>query len=107
MHTLGAPTVTTGIAATLTVPDALLVAGANGSSTYAYRLFARDVLGSETTAGPITTIDSATALGASRIQIATWGLIAESNSTYGCSTYFIIPFVLTQFVHRRRMTGPS
>ena len=79
MHTPGAPTVTTGIAATLTVPDALLVAGANGSSTYAYRLFARDVLGSKTAAGPITTIDSGpAALGASRIQIATWGLTGNT-----------------------------
>ena len=79
MHTPGAPTVTTGIAATLTVPDALLVAGANGSSTYAYRLFARDVLGSKTAAGPITTIDSGpAALGASRIQIATWALTGNT-----------------------------
>jgi hypothetical protein len=79
MHTPGAPTVTPGIAATLTVPDALLVAGANGSSTYAYRLFARDVLGSKTAAGPITTIDSGpAALGASRIQIATWGLTGNT-----------------------------
>ena len=79
MHTPGAPTVTTGIAATLTVPDALLVAGANGSSTYAYRLFARDVLGSKTAAGPITTIDSGpAALGASRIQIATWSLTGNT-----------------------------
>src|SRR3984885_6519688 len=79
MATPESPMVTPGIAATLTVPDALLVAGANGSSTYAYRLFARDVLGSKTAAGPITTIDSGpAALGASRIQIATWGLTGNT-----------------------------
>jgi hypothetical protein len=41
MATPESPVVTAGITATLTVPDALLVAGAKGSSTYAYRLFAR------------------------------------------------------------------
>ena len=56
MATPKSPMVTPGITATLTVPDALLVVGASGSSTYAYRLFARDVHGSKTAASPIATI---------------------------------------------------
>ena len=32
-------------------------------------------------------------------------MVTEGNSTYGCSTYFIIPFVLTPFIHRRRMSA--
>ena len=31
-----------------------------------------------------------------------WHSVAESNSAYSFSTYFIIPFVLTPFIHRRR-----
>ena len=37
----------------------------------------------------------------------TLAIVPEDNSTYGCSTYLIIPFVLTPFIHSRRMSAPS
>ena len=103
MATPESPMVTPGITATLTVPDALLVAGAIGSSTYAYRLFARDVLGSKTAAGPIATIaNGPAALGPLRIQIATWNL---TGSTLSFTTSQPNPLVKDALFHSTLMTN--
>jgi len=103
MATPKSPMVTPGITATLTVPDALLVVGASGSSTYAYRLFARDVHGSKTAASPIATITTGpAALGPLRIQIASWSL---TGNTLSFTTSQRNPIVKDALFHSTLMTN--
>lgn len=57
LSTPGVPTATTGIASTLTVPDAKLVApSAAGASTYQYKIFGIDKHGGTTVAGAAVTL---------------------------------------------------
>lgn len=57
LSTPGVPTATTGIASTLTVPDAKLVApSAAGASTYQYKIFGIDRHGGTTVAGAAVTL---------------------------------------------------
>src|ERR1700723_3303300 len=100
---LGSSIVTPGIAAPLTVPDALIVVDASGSSPYAYRLFARDVHGSKTAASPIATITTGpAALGPLRIQIASWSL---TGNTLSFTTSQPNPIVKAALFHPTLMTN--